>query len=43
MLGTGSGWFWAAVIGAVLVEWQTTRALAAEWGVEARYAWWWTR
>ena len=43
LLGTGSGWFWAAVVGAVLVEWQTTRALAAEWSTEARYAWWWTR
>jgi ABC-type phosphate transport system auxiliary subunit len=43
VLGTGSGWFWAAVIGAALIEWQTTRALAAEWGAEARYSWWWTR
>ncbi|SDG02339.1 hypothetical protein [Pseudonocardia oroxyli] len=43
VLGTGSGWFWAAVVGAVLVECQTTRALAAEWGYEARYTWWWTR
>jgi len=43
VLGTGSGWFWVAVAAAVLVEWHTTRALAAEWGYEARYTWWWTR
>ncbi|MEK6437478.1 hypothetical protein [Pseudonocardia sp. T1-2H] len=43
VLGTGSGWFWAAVLGAALIEWKTTRALAAEWGAEARYSWWWTR
>ncbi|MCE0764780.1 hypothetical protein LWC35_17965 [Pseudonocardia kujensis] len=43
LLGTGSGWFWAAVLGAGLVEYRMTRALAAEWGTEARYSWWWTR
>lgn len=43
VLGAGSGWFWAAVLGAALIEWKTTRALAAEWGAEARYSWWWTR
>jgi hypothetical protein len=42
-LGTGSGWFWAAVIAAGFVEYRATRALVAEWGSEARYAWWWTR
>jgi hypothetical protein len=42
-LGTGSGWFWAAVIGAALIEWKTTHALATEWGTEARCSWWWTR
>lgn len=43
VLGTGSGWLWIAVVGAVLVEYRATRALAAEWGAEARYSWWWTR
>jgi hypothetical protein len=43
VLGAGSGWFWAATVAAALVEYQVTRALAAEWGAEARYCWWWTR
>jgi hypothetical protein len=43
VLGTGSGWFWAAAIAAGLIEYRATRALAAEWGAEARCSWWWTR
>jgi hypothetical protein len=43
VLGTGSGWFWAAVIAAGLIGYRATRALATEWGAEARYSWWWTR
>jgi hypothetical protein len=43
VLGTGSGWFWVAVLTAALVEWRVTRALVAEWGWEARYSWWWAR
>ncbi|MCE0768106.1 hypothetical protein LWC35_35210 [Pseudonocardia kujensis] len=43
LLGTGSGWFWATVAAAVFIEYRATRALATEWGVEARYSWWWTR
>lgn len=43
VLGSSSGWFWATVVAAVFIESQTTRALVAEWGAEARHSWWWTR
>lgn len=41
VLGTGSGWFWAALLGAGLLEVWAVRQLGREWAYEARSSWWW--
>lgn len=39
--GTGSGGFWAALLGAGVLEIYAVRQLAREWAYEARSSWWW--
>lgn len=40
--GSHSGWFWTAVLAAVVAEYYVTRQLAREWSWEARANWWWS-
>ncbi|MGD9531821.1 MAG: hypothetical protein AB7I38_18970 [Dehalococcoidia bacterium] len=40
-LGTGSPWFWLALLAAVLLEVHLTGQLVKEWAYEARSCWWW--
>jgi hypothetical protein len=39
--GTGSAWFWIAVLGGAALELWTIRQLSREWAYEARSSWWW--
>jgi hypothetical protein len=37
------GWFYASLLGAVLIEYWALRALGKEWAYDAQSRWWWSR